>query len=288
MRLSLSGFAWVLVSYRPARSFVVAPMSSTSPARWMSSRDEELSLFHLQRTVDSTQEEAKRLLEEHPGWLAVIADHQSKGRGTSGRPWVATQGNLFLTCTIPMEMIPLQKLTLLPLGVGLVVAETLQRYSVCRPTVKWPNDVLVDSKKIAGTLIENYRVGGQQDFWIVGIGVNVQTFPVSLPSDSRDFRVTPRSATSLQEYAKPDQTLPSVVSLGTEMANRLRNWTQTLDQMDAIDFITKWKAWSDMGATYEIRETGETVRILDVQPDGQLLVQDEKGDQRVLVADYFF
>lgn len=72
------------------------------------------------------------------------------------------------------------------------------------------------------------------------------------------------------------------------MANRLRNWTQTLDQMDAIDFITKWKAWSDMGTTYEIRETGETVRILDVQPDGQLLVQDEKGDQRVLVADYFF
>ena len=245
------------------------------------------SLVHLQRTVESTQEEARRLLEEQPGWLTVMADDQSKGRGTSGRLWVSTPGNLFLTCAIPMKVIPLTKVTLLPLGVGLLIAETIQPYVTCRPTLKWPNDVLLDNKKIAGTLIENHRVG-TEDFWLVGIGLNIQSSPAALPTEIKDFRPIPRRATCLQEYALPTTSLPLAVDLGAALATKLRIWSSNLHELDSVRFIETWKAWSDIGASYEIRETGESVRIVDIQPDGQLRVETIEGDQRLLVADYFF
>lgn len=245
------------------------------------------SVVYLQRTVESTQEEARRLLEEQPGWLTVMADDQSNGRGTSGRLWVSTPGNLFLTCAIPMEVIPLRKVTLLPLGVGLLIAETIQQYVECRPTLKWPNDVLLDNKKIAGTLIENHRVGAQ-DFWLVGIGINIQSSPAALPTEIKDFRPIPRRATCLQEYALTNTTLPSAVELGSTLATKLRVWSSNLRQLDAVKFIENWKAWSDIGATYEIRETGESVRIVDIEPDGRLRVETVEGRQRLLVADYFF
>jgi BirA family biotin operon repressor/biotin-[acetyl-CoA-carboxylase] ligase len=261
----------------------------------VSSKD--LSIFHLRRTVDSTQDEAKRLLEMHRptgcGCLAVIADNQRKGRGTSGRSWVASEGNLFLTCAIPTNVVPLSKITLLPLGVGLLVAEQLHRHLSCRPTVKWPNDVLVDGKKIAGTLIENHRVVGQEDdFWLVGIGVNVKSHPMTLPTERKDFRVMPRSATSMQEYAAPpdDQKtiLPSALDLGIDLTMRLQEWTNDLAGLDAAEFTSTWKAWSELGVEYEIRETGEKVRIIDIAHDGQLCVIDDGGNQRLLVADYFY
>jgi BirA family biotin operon repressor/biotin-[acetyl-CoA-carboxylase] ligase len=226
-------------------------------------------------------------LNEQPGWLAVIADDQTKGRGTSGRSWVSTRGNLFLTCAIPMEVIPLTKVTLLPLGVGLLIAETIQPYVGCRPILKWPNDVLLDHKKIAGTLIENHRVG-TQDFWLVGIGLNIQSSPTALPTENKDFRPIPRRATCLQEYVLPNTTLPSAVELGTTLATKLRVWSSNLHQLDAVKFIEIWKAWSDIGATYEIRETGESVRIIDIEADGQLRVETTGGKERLLVADYFF
>lgn len=266
----------------------------------------DLAIYHLRRTVDSTQDEIKRLLEQQQlqqdrrptGCLAVIADSQHKGRGTSGRAWVASEGNLFLTCAIPMNLIPMSKITLLPLGVGLLIAELLDPHLSCRPKVKWPNDVLVDAKKIAGTLIESHRVVGQEgndddDFWLIGIGINVKSHPSALPSEKKDFRVVPRSATSIQEYHvhHPDRQKLSALDLGVDLTIRLQEWTKNSladDGFDAAEFMTSWKAWSELGAEYEIRGSGEKVRMIDIAHDGRLLVVDDDGKQRLLVADYFY
>lgn len=248
-----------------------------------------LEVFHLRRTVESTQDETKRLLALHEpkGCLAVIADNQSCGRGTSGRSWVATRGNLFLTCAIPMDMIPLSKLTLLPLGVGLLIAMTLDRHLSCRPSVKWPNDVLVEQKKIAGTLIENHRLG-TNDYWLVGIGVNVESYPSSLPTEKSDFRNMPRRATSMKEHIKPGHELIRAVDLGVHLAVELEAWASGMSLLDSAEFTKTWKGWSDMNTSYEIRETGETVFPVEIEDDGRLKVINSDGEQRVLVADYFF
>lgn len=208
----------------------------------------------------------------------------------------------------------MSKITWLPLGVGVLIAEALdRRYPTlaCRPVVKWPNDVLLDGKKIAGTLIESYQNNGQNsgsgggggdDYWLVGIGINVQSHPASLPTESKDFRAIPRAATSVREYttsssssssspaSSSDDDDISALDLGVDLTIRLQEWTNDLanNNVDASEFIARWKRWSELGVEYEIRETGEKVMIVDIANDGQLCVIDADGNQRFLIADYFY
>jgi biotin-[acetyl-CoA-carboxylase] ligase BirA-like protein len=246
-----------------------------------------LVVHHLKYAVESTQDEIKRLLQDHDGTtnLAVIADDQQKGRGTKGRSWVASQGNLYMTCAIAMDLIPISKITMLPLLSGVVVAECLAPYCLpnCRPTLKWPNDVLVDQRKIAGILIENYRVG-QHDWWLVGIGVNVQSHPTQLLPEAKDFSLTPRRATSLQEHVT---VLPKAVELGTQIASNLIDSTLTLDK-DPAAVLTRFKTWAEFGQSYAIRESGEVVTVVDLHHDGRLRVIGGDGRERLLVSDYLY
>jgi len=253
---------------------------------------EGLDIFHLQRTVDSTQDEAKRFIDtiRPEGSLAVIAQNQRKGRGTTGRRWVSVEGNLFMTVAIPRDVIPPSKLTLLPLGVGLIIAQTLKTKLKTNifPTVKWPNDVLIDGRKIAGTLIENHS-SNRCDFWLVGVGVNVQSHPPNLPSETQDFRPKAREATHLHMFSdSTSQNLPVAFDLGVSIAVGLQQWVDTLGSLDVATFVSSWKSWADFGVPYELRETGERLIIVDLQEDGQLRVIDSNGVERLLMADYFF
>lgn len=279
--------------------------SSTSPSNPFQDYQEqqrlifassELEVFHLKKTVESTQEEAKRLLSERhernenaiASPLAVIADNQSNGRGTNGRSWVASTGNLYLTLGIPMEAIPMSKITLLPLGCGIVIANTLINHSVTRPTLKWPNDVLLDGLKIAGTLIENCQIQNtSQYYWLIGIGVNVMSHPELLTKEKDDVLEKPRSATCLQRHSPSQSNLPSSPEIGVSLAKRLTDWTKLIRETDSSDVVDKFKSFTDFQAPYTLRDTGETVIIQDIQLDGQLKIVGEDGKERLLVADYF-
>jgi biotin-[acetyl-CoA-carboxylase] ligase BirA-like protein len=268
-----------------------------------SSRTEEIILstntiqiHHLKSTVESTQDEARRLVQElyassietlATRTLCVIADNQRAGRGTGGRTWVAQKGNLFLTCAVPMDLIPMSMITLLPLGIGVVVAQSLNAVSNVRPVVKWPNDVLLDEKKIAGTLIENFQ-HQRQVYWLVGIGVNVESHPEQLPLEKGDHLAKPRSATCLLEHVDNPNHAPSAVKLGESISIGLVEFTRILRSGDAATIVNNWKSWAALGQPYTIRETGEKVITVDVQLDGQLEVIGQDGRHRVLVADYFY
>lgn len=226
--------------------------------------DHCLCVHHLKYCVDSTQDEAKRMLQDgissnsegSSSHFVVIADAQNRGRGTAGRTWEAspssTPGNLFLTYCLPMDDIPMKQLTLLPLSIGVLVAESLQNYveSPSLVTVKWPNDVLLDQKKVAGTLIENCAVAGtaaarnttcsaNNQYWLlIGVGVNLAWHPTKLPTE-HDAQAPAREATCLQKYlssppeavtsASPTTAatrgLPSNIDFGVDLSKRIQELT---------------------------------------------------------------
>eukprot|EP00529_Nitzschia_sp_RCC80_P031857 CAMPEP_0113477654 /NCGR_PEP_ID=MMETSP0014_2-20120614/20319_1 /TAXON_ID=2857 /ORGANISM="Nitzschia sp." /LENGTH=354 /DNA_ID=CAMNT_0000370755 /DNA_START=32 /DNA_END=1096 /DNA_ORIENTATION=- /assembly_acc=CAM_ASM_000159 len=316
-----------------------------------------LRVLHLKRRVDSTQDETKRLLQKYyddqtviaakrngentknvntnaqaqkPDTisLVVIADDQSHGRGTSGRSWVSVgntsgnlsiSGNLFLTYALPMNIIPMSQVTLLPLAVGLVVAETISMFlhqpssssssSQRLVNLKWPNDVLLNNCKIAGTLIENARIVDDDDdcceshdYWLVGIGVNIASHPTDLQNETTTTPTStdapaPRRATSLKEYSTNNgntSPLPTAVEFGTELALKIQKlvnseWssssnTTTTNQNMVVD---RWRRWAQMGTTQTIRDTGEVVKTVGIMDDGRLHVIDQQGKDKYLISDYF-
>lgn len=132
--------------------------------------------------LDSTNAEAQRLAGGGASHGAVIwARRQSAGRGRLGREWVSSEGNLFVTVLLHPP-VGLERCPQLSFVAALAVAETLDGIlpEAARVSCKWPNDVLVDGKKIAGILLEAFTtpdaIASRQ--WIaVGVGVNVDNFP---------------------------------------------------------------------------------------------------------------
>lgn len=132
--------------------------------------------------LDSTNAESRRLAGGGASHGAVIwAKRQSAGRGRLGREWVSSEGNLYVTVLIS-PTVALEKCPQLSFVAALAVAETLEGI-VPEPekiACKWPNDVLVGGKKIAGVLLEAFTTKemGLEKQWIaVGVGINVDNFP---------------------------------------------------------------------------------------------------------------
>ncbi len=127
------------------------------------------------RVVDSTNERARELAERGaPHGTLVTAAEQAAGRGRQGRTWSAPRGRAIL-CSLVLHKVP----RLLPLAAGVAVAEVVDADA----RVKWPNDVLVGGRKIAGILVE----GRPQEGWaVLGIGINVAVRPEDLPPELRD------------------------------------------------------------------------------------------------------
>jgi BirA family biotin operon repressor/biotin-[acetyl-CoA-carboxylase] ligase len=132
------------------------------------------------RTTDSTNDRARELADAGaPSGTVVTADEQSAGRGRHGRRWSAPAGRALLCSAIlrPLEA----EHALLPLAVPLAVCEAAEQLAPVRCDVKWPNDVLVEGRKLAGVLIE----ARPPDWAVIGVGLNVAIRPHEFPADLR-------------------------------------------------------------------------------------------------------
>lgn len=162
--------------------------------------------LHL-RSVDSTNARAQRLaMAGAPHGTLVTAAAQTAGHGRQGRAWVTPPGRA-IACSLVLREPP----RLLPMLTALAVAEVAERFDAAGRTaaIKWPNDVLLDGRKVAGILAE----GRPQEGWIVlGIGINVAVEQDAFPPELRGL------ATSLG--AAPADVEPALALL----LERLGQW----------------------------------------------------------------
>lgn len=149
------------------------------------------------RRVDSTNERAKRLAASGaPHGTIVTADEQTAGRGRQGRPWVAPAGSALLTSAVTRHLD--RHDFLLPLAAAVAVCEACEAAAPVACTIKWPNDVWVERRKVAGILVEGRP---QEDWAVIGIGVNVTTATEELPAELRETATSLRRAGGGQELA---------------------------------------------------------------------------------------
>ncbi|MEM9493197.1 MAG: biotin--[acetyl-CoA-carboxylase] ligase, partial [Myxococcota bacterium] len=148
---------------------------------------------------DSTNDEAARLAGQGaPGGTVVTALAQRAGRGRLARSWYSPAGeNLYLSCLLrpdgpdPAARLPAEPSAVPPiaLAAGLAVARAVAALGLA-PRLKWPNDVLVDGRKLAGILAEASSRGRRVEYAVVGIGVNLDTveFPPALAGRATSLR----------------------------------------------------------------------------------------------------
>ncbi|MDX2050732.1 MAG: biotin--[acetyl-CoA-carboxylase] ligase [Rickettsiaceae bacterium] len=131
--------------------------------------------------IDSTNDEARRIAMSpgSPSYLVVCAKKQTFGRGRSGKQWESPLGNLFMSVIVPINR-DLEQMSQLSFVVGLALERAIlgffNKYSL-RPQIelKWPNDVLLNDKKVAGILLES--IDSNAKSLVIGIGVNVTQMP---------------------------------------------------------------------------------------------------------------
>jgi BirA family transcriptional regulator, biotin operon repressor / biotin---[acetyl-CoA-carboxylase] ligase len=205
------------------------------------------------RLVDSTNARARELAGRGaPHGTVVTAAEQSAGRGRQGRTWTAPPGRALL-CSILVRDPP----RLLPLVAGVAVAEVVGPEA----RLKWPNDVLVDGRKVAGILVE----ARLQERWaVVGIGLNVAVREADFPPELRD-----RAGTLGLEPSAIEPTLEALLrALERWLAADPGAVLQAVRGLDAL-------------LARPVRWGGRTGVGAGVDSDGRLVVATEEGEVRL-------
>lgn len=128
------------------------------------------------RLTDSTNERAKQVAAAGaPHGTFVTADEQTAGRGRQGREWLAEPGSALLISVVIRELD--ESHALLPLAAAVAVCEAAEACAPVKCAIKWPNDVWIEGRKLAGILVEGRP---QADWAVVGVGLNVSGSPSEL------------------------------------------------------------------------------------------------------------
>ena len=142
--------------------------------------------------TDSTNNEVKRLAENGQGnGCTVVADFQSGGKGRRGRAWVTPKGSaIALSILLRPELAP-DKASMLTLVAGLAVAKSVREVTGLETGIKWPNDVVIDGKKISGTLTEMSMEMGAIHYVVIGTGINANMteFPEEIQGIATSLRL---------------------------------------------------------------------------------------------------
>lgn len=190
--------------------------------------------------------------------MVIVAEAQSDGRGRRGRRWDSAPGGLYLTAVLK----PGSRSGLLPLLAGVAVAEAVRDLTGLKAELKWPNDVLIDGKKVAGVLVESGWSGGEVKFVLLGIGVNL-TNPI--PGDLME------ATTLSKEVGEEIDKEELLYGLLRQLGYHLSRLESAPDEV-----LSSWRRLSStMGGPVEIAVGPEEVvrgMAVDVDGDGALLV----------------
>jgi BirA family transcriptional regulator, biotin operon repressor / biotin---[acetyl-CoA-carboxylase] ligase len=225
--------------------------------------------------LDSTNtalvEEARR---GAPEGLVLVADHQTGGRGRLGRTWSAAPGAALLVSVLLRPPLPIDEVSLVLMAAGLAACDGVEAAAGFRPGLKWPNDLVVEDRKLAGLLTE--ATGGAEPGMVLGLGLNVaaSAYPAELAGD----------ATSCEEVAsRPVDRAELLVAFLTALESRYsavltggsRHATLDAYRADSATLGRRVRVELMSGPPLE----GSATRVAD---DGHLVVVDDGGAEHLV------
>jgi len=232
--------------------------------------------------VESTNTEALHLAQQGADeGTVVIAEAQSAGRGRLDRNWESPPAmNLYLSVVLRPDILAVSA-SLIPLMIGVAVADVISQYGLRQVRLKWPNDVLIDGKKICGILAEMRTRADRVAFIIAGIGVNLNMQKLHFPRELRE------TATSLRIETAMDIDR---VDFAVRLFETLGNWYRVFLNGGEAAIREKWLQYADIvGKRIEV-VYGKSIQrgaVTGLDESGALLLEGDTGVQQVLAGDVY-
>lgn len=241
------------------------------------SKADDIEVIHVDET-DSTNSLIRRLeAERKPDFadkrmVVVTADYQTAGRGQGTHTWAAQRGqNLLFSILIHPVMVPVGRQFLLSMMEALAVREALQSYQAEDITLKWPNDIYWQDKKISGTLIETTLAHGHIQDCVFGTGVNVnqKSFPDDVPNGA-----------SLCQIVGHEVDRRELLSRIVEAMDKWYRLLANGDYADVAAFYHEALYRKHGFYTYRDKDGLFEAAIVEVEDDGHLILRDHDGHFR--------
>ncbi|MCQ2229394.1 MAG: biotin--[acetyl-CoA-carboxylase] ligase [Bacteroidales bacterium] len=234
-----------------------------------------MQTYHLEQT-DSTNSELRKMAAagEATNMAMVIADYQTAGRGQVGNKWESEAGNnLLMSILLCPRCLDVRKQYYLSMAVSVGIEKALRRY-VDGVKIKWPNDVYVGDKKLAGILIENTLAGVNIATSIVGIGLNVNQ--MMFMSDA------PNPVSIKQIMGVDNDPMEIAESIRREMIVALDKVDGELYENIIADYMSILYRNDGCMHTYSEPGVGHfQAKIKEVEADGHIHLLDDSGKERV-------
>lgn len=235
-------------------------------------------IIHFAET-DSTNLRAKVLAASGaPEGTVVVAEKQTRGRGRKGRSWCSPDGGGIYISLILRPAMPPGEAPRITLVTGVAAAQALLGMTPLEARIKWPNDILVKGKKIAGILTEISTDMDKIDHIVVGIGINVNVAADELSEEIKEIATSVRIETG---------EVFSRVRLIRAFLKEFEACYETLQSRGFNSIRERWKELSDsLGKQITVDMIGKTCtgRFIDIDAEGILILEDEHGEYHRIVS----
>lgn len=233
-------------------------------------------------SIDSTQNQALKMADEpENNGAIIIAAKQTGGKGRGGRKWVSPKGGIWFSIILQPNF-DISITTLFPIASALALSKALEKTFKMTPELKWPNDITVKGKKLAGILVDASLESNRIENLVLGIGIN---FDVDVKQIEKTLKGTPNfyGVASLSEQKKNVKPVQLIQTFLLE----LEKIYDLLSSKQTKKIISEWtKRSSTIGKKVELNTKegkikGKAVKIDD---DGALVLDNDNND-RVIAGD---
>lgn len=236
--------------------------------------------IYFQKEVTSTQLIAHDLVNEGaPHGTLVVSDHQTNGKGRLQRTWHSPNGTGIWMSLILRPEIPLHKAPQMTLLASVAIAEAIAEQTGLSPSIKWPNDILLNGKKVVGILTELKAEADQVHAVIIGPGINVNQTADDFPDELKDV------ATSLR------MELNEKVDRAALIQQIMSTFEKRYDDYMKHGFRPIKQLWESFAMTIGQHIVARTVngqytgKALGINEEGVLLLETVEGIQKIYSAD---
>jgi BirA family biotin operon repressor/biotin-[acetyl-CoA-carboxylase] ligase len=234
-------------------------------------------------SIESTQNQALKMVNEikNEGTI-IVAEKQTGGRGRSGRKWISPKGGIWFSIILHPKF-DISNTTLFPIASSLALSNAIQKTCNISTELKWPNDLTIKGKKLAGMLVDASFESNKIENLILGVGIN---FNVNIKEIEKTLKKTPNyyGITSLNEQKNKNTPIKLIQSFLVE----LEKVYEELNKNKTKKIIVEWtKRSSTIGKKIEINTNDGKIKgeAIKIDYDGGLIIKEKGNTKKVIAGD---